>query len=129
MKFKVESNLLMLEMARIGDMGEYSIYVRSNDNGNLPHFHIVDSNTLGNNFHTCIQILDNAYFFHTGKEDKLNSKGRRDLIEFLLAPDEDGVFESNWVHLVYEWNKNNNRRKIDKNSPMPDYRIMKENKK
>ena len=42
-----DSNLL-LEMARVGDMdNKLAIYIRSNDPGNIPHFHIVDQATLG----------------------------------------------------------------------------------
>ena len=65
---------MLLEMARVGDMdSKLAIYIRSNDPGNIPHFHIVDQVTMGDKFHTCIKIETAEYFHHTGKEDILNA--------------------------------------------------------
>lgn len=115
----------LIEMAKIGEIKNYTIIVWTNDNGNIPHFHIVDSGTLGSQFHTCVQIEKPEYFHHTGKEGVLNSKERKELIKFFQSPDPDEVFGTNWDVLLYEWNKNNNRKKISRNTGMPDYILLK----
>ena len=119
----------LLEMAKIGEIDEFSIFVYSNDNGNIAHFHIVDSNTLGSQFSCCVCIESLNYFYHTGKEDKLNSKLRKLLIRFLQSPEEEGIFNTNWDALLYEWNKNNSRRKVSRELEMPDYTKLPQGRK
>ena len=111
----------LMEMATVGEIKGYTIIVWMNDNGNIPHFHVVDSNTLGKQFHTCIEIQQPKYFHHNGKEDVLNSKLRKELMSFFSAKDPDGVFSTNWDALLYEWNKNNRRKTVDRSLPLPDY--------
>ena len=75
---------LFCEMARVGNMNnELEVWVRTDDGGNLPHFHIWDKNSQGGKFHTCVQIKQPAYFHHTGKEGVLNTSQRKELVEFL----------------------------------------------
>lgn len=115
---------MLLEMAQIGNINKtLVIYVRSNDPGNIPHFHIVDKTTLGNKFHTCIKIETSEYFHHTGKEDVLNSKERKQLLDFLNYSNELGV--SNWRYLLLSWNTNNSTKKVNMNIQMPDYTNIK----
>ena len=57
---------MLLEMAQIGTFNKYTIIVWTNDSGNIPHFHIVDSSTRGEEFHTCIKIEKPEYFHHSG---------------------------------------------------------------
>lgn len=108
------------EMAQIGGIDNNLIaYVRSNDPGNIPHFHIVDKSTLGTKFHTCVKIESPEYFHHTGKEGVLNSKQRKSLVNFLnsLTPLEI----SHWEFLLLTWNTNNSNKKLRMDLPMPDY--------
>lgn len=108
------------EMAQIGDLdNKLIIYVRSNEGGNIPHFHIVDKATLGSKYHTCVKIESAEYFHHTGKEDVLNSKQRKSLVKFLnsLTPLE----VTHWEFLLMTWNTNNSNRKVNMNLSMPDY--------
>lgn len=124
-KFK-ENGKLMLEMSQIGRFNDCTVYVRSNDAGKIPHFHIVDSNTLGNLFHTCIRIDKPEYFHHTGKEDVLNSKDRKDLIQFLKFEPKSKRYRgwTNWELLVDQWNINNSDVEIDEDQVMPDYTLL-----
>lgn len=110
----------LFEMAQIGDLdNKLIIYVRSNEGGNIPHFHIVDKQTLGSKFHTCVKIENATYFHHTGKEDVLNSKQRKRLVEFLSKDfDED---TTNWEYLIMTWNANNSSTKLSKRMQIPDY--------
>ena len=117
----------MYEMASVGFLTpKLEIYVNTNDGGDIPHFHIWDTTTRGDKFHTCIQIKDNKYFHHTGKEDFLNSKMRKYLIKFLQSNDEYG--ELNWKVLIKEWNRNNSNMKVDINTTMPDYSDIEDNR-
>ena len=111
------------EMARIGFLkgGSYEIYVRTNDPGFNPHMHIWDSNTRGEDFHTCIRLDKPEYFIHEGKADKLNSKMKKELIKFLGEYDDDEPDKTHWEILLIEWNRNNSSVKVKKDTPMPDY--------
>ena len=121
---KKEWDDMLLEMAQIGNINKtLVIYVRSNDPGNIPHFHIVDKTTLGDKFHTCIKIETSEYFHHTGKVDVLNSKERKQLLDFLNNSNELGV--SNWKYLLLSWNTNNSTKKVNINIQIPDYTNIK----
>ena len=115
---------MLLEMAQIGNINKtLVIYVRSNDPGNIPHFHIVDKTTLGDKFHTCIKIEISEYFHHEGKTDTLNSKQRKSLVDFLNKPfDED---TSNWEYLIMTWNINCSGKRLSKKMSIPDYTKLK----
>ena len=114
---------MLLEMAQIGTFNKYTIIVWTNDSGNIPHFHIVDSSTRGEEFHTCIKIEKPEYFHHTGKVDVLNSKERKSLVDFLKNPIDEDI--SNWEFLIMTWNSNNLNKKLSKKIPMPDYTNIK----
>lgn len=121
---------LMLEMAQIGkfDKNKLTIYVRSDDAGNIPHFHIVDTPTLGARFHTCVEIKRNRYFHHTGKEDDLSLKQRKMLNMFLKEPHRNKSF-SNWSWLLQLWNDgNNSKMEVDELQDQPDYTTIEDNK-
>ncbi len=45
----------------------YQIHILNNENGNKFHFHIIDSSTKGSKFHTCVELLDNRYYWHEEK--------------------------------------------------------------
>lgn len=115
---------ILTEMAQIGYIGPYQIYVHTNDPGNIPHFHIWDLSTRGKNFHTCVRIDCPEYFHPTGKEDVLNSKQRNELITFLQSPYRERK-ETIWQHLIDTWNDNNSNVEIDENTSMPNYTELK----
>lgn len=120
-----EQEALLAEMARIGDMtSQLEVYVRSNEGGNKPHFHIWDKNTQGQKFHTCVEIKKPVYFHHTGKEDVLNSKQKKSLIKFLSTNSEDFPGMTLWNVLVRLWNMSNSNMKVDPNLKMPDYMTL-----
>ena len=117
--FSLHNDSVINEMAQIGTFSKYTIIVWTNDPGNIPHFHIVDSSTRGEKFHTCLKIETPEYFHHSGKEDVLNNKERKELLKFLNSKDKWG--EQNWVVLLKEWERNNSKTSIDINLPIPDY--------
>lgn len=112
------------EMARVGNLDDkLEIYIRTNDSGNIPHMHIWDSATLGQKFHTCIRLDKPEYFHHTGKEDVLNSKQKKDLTRFLSSKHRRFNM-TNWEVILIYWNDNNSKVTIDEDSEMPDYTLL-----
>lgn len=118
--FDLQDEQMLMEMASIGDIdSKLTIIIRMNDPANIPHFHIVDKTTLGQKFHTCIKIETAEYFHHTVKEDTLNSKQRKLLVNYLSSTNRRGHL--NWEYLVTTWNYNNSSVLVDEDIPMPNY--------
>lgn len=102
------------------------IVVRTNDGGDIPHFHIVDVNTEGKEFSACVEIEKASYFKHGMYNGTLNSRDRKALDAFLrIIPRKSRI--TNWHRVVNEWNRNNSRRKIGDAAIMPDYRRLCDN--
>ena len=109
----------LTEMARIGFTDDgFEVYVNTDDGGNIPHFHYRTKGTW--EFHSCIKLEKAEYFEHEGKEGKLNSRQRKELVKFLNKVDEDEN-KTNWQIIVSEWNRNNSNVKVNKNLQMPNY--------
>lgn len=120
--YKILRENMLMEMARVGFInGKYEIYIHTDDPGNIPHFHIWDKETRGQNFHTCIKIITPEYFHHNGKENILNNKMKKELIEFLQLPSRNKRYSTNWEYLVSMWNDNNSNINIPENISMPNY--------
>ena len=105
------------------DIDDLELYVRTDDAGKIPHFHICDATTKGQKFHTCVKLNAPEYFHHTGKEDVLNSKQRKELVKFLAQKNKRGL--TNWEMMLILWNMNNSDVYIDDTAPMPDYLLLK----
>lgn len=103
----------------------YLIYVNSDDSGYIPHFHYVDETSRGKDkkgFYTCIRIDKAEYFHHNGKEDSLNGKQLKELVEFLKQPFRRKEFNcTNWEFIRISWNDNNSKEVVDEEQEMPDY--------
>lgn len=118
----------LIEMARVGfiDKNKLEIYVRTNDAGKIPHFHIWDTSTRGDKLHSCIKIEVPEYFPHEGKEDVLNAKQIKDLLKFLKTPPlKTTRYDNNWQVLLDMWNLNNSDINVDTNLEIPDYNLLK----
>ena len=111
-------------MARVGYSGNLEVYVNTNDSGNIPHFHLRDKDDW-EKFRSCIQIIRPEYYVHEGMEDVLNSKQRKDLVNFMS----DNVsikkyadkFDNNWQLVCFLWDLNNSDFEIPDDATMPDY--------
>lgn len=109
----------LLEMARVGFTNDqYEIYVNTDDSGKIPHFHYRKKNEW-DKFHTCIKIEKAEYFLHGGKNDKLNSRQKKELIVFLNKKTNRNM--RNWDHIVDMWNMNNSDVLVDESTKMPNY--------
>jgi hypothetical protein len=115
-------------MSRIGYSGNLEVYVNTDDGGNIPHFHVRDKDDWGK-FHCCIKILSPEYFAHEGKEDKLNSKQRKDLYKFMNSKISNKKyadrFDNNWQLVCFLWDINNSSVEVPEDAEMPDYRFLK----
>ena len=122
-----ENKYPYLEMARVGiTENNLDIFIRTDDPGKIPHFHIVDINKKDNKVNeTCIQITKAEYFLHGGKQMTLNSSQRKELVEFLASKPRNKRFKTNWEYLVSMWNDNNSDVEIDESIEMPDYKELK----
>lgn len=119
------------EMARVGfldNKAKYEVYVRTNDAGFIPHVHIWDSATCGEEFDCCVKLETNEYFFHGHHTDRMNSKMCKAFAEFMEQPCRSPKYKNNYELAVEMWNLNNSdtyvQIKEDSNGNiiMPNYR-------
>lgn len=112
-------------MARVGYIKNiYEIYVNTNDDGIIPHFHLRDKNDWSR-FHTCIRIDSAEYFLHGNKDDKLNSSLKKALQNFMVSRITNlkysDRFENNWELVCFLWDMNNERNPVPEDISQPDY--------
>ena len=112
-----------LEMARVGITEDnMDIIIRTDDPGKLPHFHIVDRNSLDKrNNEGCIRIDKAEYSSHGSKTMTLNSNQRKELVKFLKEKPKNGLTDTNWRYIVALWNDNNSDVILPVDLEMPDY--------
>ena len=104
------------------DNPTYTVELRSNDNGNIPHFHIFDADKR---FQTCVRIDKAEYFHHGAYIGVLNRKSRDALNELLQRKiDFDGITMTNWDRIVRAWNSNSDRKSIKTDVTCPDYTLL-----
>ena len=75
------------------------------------------------NFSCCVKILKPDYFIHTGKEDTLNSKLKKSLINFLTSKHRKRKNITNWEYICMCWDDNNSNYELPEEiyDNMPDY--------
>lgn len=119
-------------MARVGYIGvskELEVYINTNDNGIIPHFHLRDS-ANGEKFHTCIKIASPEYYPHDGKEDRLNSSMIKALDTFMRSKVQieryADKFDNNWQLTCFLWELNNSDTDIPTDVAMPDYQKIRQ---
>ena len=127
---------MMMRMGRVCSVGaDLDILYFMDDDAPIPHFHVVDKQTLGEHFHTCIKIESPEYyhytieqyeyFHHNGQEGKLSDEQCTMLISALNQVVEHQFDKwSNWKYLLHAWNINNPNHEVDIHTPMPDYKKL-----
>lgn len=123
---------VIYEMAYVGYFGDknvkdgsipqtFKVFVNGKE-GNIPHFHVLDDNTDGKEFHTCVCINKVEYFHHTGEEDSFDSKQKKKLIEFLKTSPKNSRYKTHFEYICSMWNDNNPTQiQVDENSDIPNY--------
>lgn len=100
----------------------FKVFVNG-DNGSIPHLHIWDNDTNGNQFHTCVCLNKVEYFHHTGKENILSAEQKVCLVEFLKDKcNKNKRYKTNWEYALSMWNDNNTDKiQVDETSDILDY--------
>ena len=125
MKRVIRSSLQNIEaMTRVGFTSDrYEVYVNTNDDGKIPHFHYRDANDRSR-LHTCIRIDRPEYFHHEGKSDVLNSKQKKALQKFMtskVSGKYSDRFKNNWELVCFVWDINNSDVEISDDMMQPNY--------
>lgn len=117
-------------MARIGwipynTMNTIEVYVHTNDDGKIPHFHI---RKYGRNnkfeWETCILYDSADYFLHGRYSDTIPNKIAKELDKMLRMsnPKRGGI--SFWQTAVDDWNSNNSDIELPRDIEQPDYTTL-----
>ena len=106
----------IVEMARVGYIGkknDYEVYIHTNDMGHIPHFHLRDAATQGEEFETCIQLKDNKYFLHGRYTSIANNSLRNAIAKFMESESRIVKGKTNYEIAVEAWNLNNSSSNIE----------------
>ncbi len=111
------------EMAKVADFRGYKLWVWTNDEGQIPHFHIIKGKPTAPTFDACVQFKVAEYYPHGGKHtDKLPRNHLKDFVALLKSQDPYALgTQSIWQTLIIEWNRNDNKVQVPVTTPMPDF--------
>ena len=119
------------EMARVGIMNNiYDVIVYTDDRGYIPHVHIIDRTTKGEEFNCCVRLEVNRYFKHGSHQDEFNSSQCKLFNDFMHQPCRSPKYRNNYEFAVEMWNANNSNSYVqiteDENGDiiMPNYDII-----
>lgn len=107
------------EIARIGYFGEneeYEVYVKTDDEIPIPHFHIRDSETQGERFETCVCLEASRYCLHGTYKDLLSPEQQILLADYMVELSPYNLYRlpliRNYERVVEMWNLNNEERQF-----------------
>lgn len=108
-------------ISRIGFIGVYEIYINTDDEKTIPHFHI---RNLKDNFSSSICIEKAEYCLHDGAVNTLNTEMKLKLQDFLRQPIQflNADF-SYWECICLTWDVNNPKSQINAHL-QPDYNLL-----
>jgi hypothetical protein len=119
--FKLGAKHTLLEMAQVGTFAGYTCSVYGKE-GSLPYFHFY---TKDKKISGCIRLDAPDYFVHGKHKAKLNSKEKKQLIEWLQSKETPFKKFTDvltvWEYICILWNENNLDAPMDLNIKMPDY--------
>lgn len=98
----------------------YEVWVYTNDEGELPHLHVVGKQKL---LDCCVRLDIAEYFIHGNHCDMFNKQQRDAFVKFIRSsPTSVRVkAETRWDLAVFFWNENTSRTSIPDDVVMPDY--------
>ena len=97
------------DVARIGILtgGEYSVYVKTDDEQHIPHVHIWDNDTNGMKFDCAITLADYYYLPHGHCTDTISAELLCEYSDFMHQPCRNPHYQSNWEFAMEMWRDNN----------------------
>ncbi len=97
------------DVARIGMLagGEYSVYVKTDDELQIPHVHIWDNATNGKTFDCCITLADGQPLPHGCSTDTMSPELFAVFSEFMRQPCRHPHYQSNREFALEMWKDNN----------------------
>lgn len=99
------------EIARIGYIDRFEIYICTDDEERIPHVHIKDGKR-----NISIKLERNEYIFHNGGKDKLSEDDCILFNRFMISPCKNKRYSTNYEYAVEMWNSNNSNILIEFNS-------------
>ena len=116
------------EMARIGWIPSnqtkgIEVYVHTDDNDNVPHFHVRKYGSHNDfEWEVCVRYDSAQYFSHGRYGGIMPTKITKMLDKMLREKDPKSRHdETYWEEAIDEWNRNNSDIEIDKKLEQPDY--------
>lgn len=111
-------------ISRIGFIEDYEIYIKTDDEVCIPHFHIRNRSNISD-FNTSVCIEKTEYCFHNNKENELSADTKIKLQEFMQqsVPFANGDL-SFWECVCIAWNSNNPDSYIIERCSQPDYTML-----
>ncbi len=96
-------------VARIGLLlgGKYSVYVKTDDELQIPHVHIWDNATNGKAFDFSITLADYQYLPHGHSTDTMSVRLFAAFLVFMQQPCRNPHYQSNRAYALEIWIDNN----------------------
>jgi hypothetical protein len=117
----------MEDISRIGKFGNCTAVVYTDDPSYIPHIHVIDSNSYGNDLDVCIRLDKPEYFAYGKHQDTFNSNQKKIFNDFMHEPSRNIHYRNNYEMAINLWNDNNSESYIqikeDENGNIivPDY--------
>lgn len=96
-------------VARIGILagGEYSVYVKTDDELHIPHVHMWDNATNGRKFDCSIALADYRHLPHGDSIDTMTAELQSIFSDFMRQPCRNPHYQSNQEYALEMWRGNN----------------------
>ncbi len=99
------------DVARIGMLagGEYSVYVKTDDELQIPHIHIWDNATNGKKFDCAITLADGQSLPHEHSAGTMSANLLSEYSDFMRKPCRNPHYQSNREFAMEMWRDNNGK--------------------
>ena len=105
--------------------GSVEVYVQTDDNGGVPHFHVRKHGKKGKlEWETCIKYTEALYFLHDSYKDKLPDKNISKALDEMLKTENPNDHRTYWQTAIVAWNNNNSSVEVPFDLPQPDYTLL-----
>jgi hypothetical protein len=95
------------DTSRVGMMDTYDVVVYTDDVCQIPHLHVIDKATRGQEFDSRISLNQASYVLQNGHSDKLDAPICVRFNQFMHEPSRNVHYRNNYEAAVNLWNDNN----------------------